>query len=273
MKRLLTVADKILILSITCARCSGEDVGHGVHKKHNGDQRRQGAVQGRVQQLAGGDPAGGLPAGDQHPAYQPAHRHVQVRSHETSALSARRATHVDRDVRPCGPRCLSAATPSLRCKPTATSTGSFSATTWSCSTTPGPLWRHLLSSCPTLIFSSRGTSAKCPQSRSTTLVSTQPGTLDRVTWLLSACTSAYPSQLSRLFSVLEQVHWHPPLPLPHCALSQCCSWKGRRPTGWWRGKPFRRKTSWRRRTRYRKAVIQRGSSGCLPSERALLPRP
>lgn len=99
-----------------------------MHEQRDADRRRRGAMQGQVQQLAGGDPAGGLPAGDQHRAYQPAHRHVQVGSHESSALSPHRATRSDTfDV--CARRRLSAATPSLRCKPTATSTGSSSATT------------------------------------------------------------------------------------------------------------------------------------------------
>lgn len=158
-------------------------MGHAVHQQCDANRRRRGAVPGQVQQLAGGDPADGLPAGDQHPAYQPAHCHVQVGSHESGALtSPHRITYSDRHVRRLYPSpSLSAATPSLRCKPTATSTGSSSATTWSCSTTLGRRWLRLSSSCPTLIFSSRGTSAKFPQSRSTTLVSRQPESL---TWLL-----------------------------------------------------------------------------------------
>lgn len=55
-------------------------MGHGLHGQRDFDRGRRGAMQGPVQQLAGGDSAGGLPAGHQHSAHQSAHRHVQVKS-------------------------------------------------------------------------------------------------------------------------------------------------------------------------------------------------
>jgi len=58
-------------------------VGHALHQQRDADPERVGAVQDSVQQLAGGDSADRVSAGHQHPAHQPADRHVQVGSQET----------------------------------------------------------------------------------------------------------------------------------------------------------------------------------------------
>ena len=82
-------------------------------------------------------------------------------------------SHLFPDIQPfyCLP--LSAFPPvtrSPKCRSTATTTGSSSATIWSWSITPDPAWHHPSSSSPTSTSSSRDTSAWSPLSRSNTLV-------------------------------------------------------------------------------------------------------
>ena len=170
--------------------------------------------------------------------------------------------------------CVHSATPSRWCRRTATSTGNSSATTWLFSTTPVPRWRLPSSSSLTSICLSRGRSARCPPSRSTILVSATIDIFKLIESSYYTFIADWNQKYKLNISVTATIYWlgwgiivvEIWFKKTWIFFSQCCSFEGKWRTGWWRGKPFRRRTSSPHRPRSRRAATPRGSKGCRSSE-------